>query len=250
MSDKVHTTAQKTTAQVALVANQMTDLLTLFTVREVELSDITAKVLAEKEQWEKEKKMIAATQIFTSKVKVNVGGTIYETSIETMTKFPDSMLGAMFSGRHRIAEDDDGAVFIDRDGHHFREILKFLRNPTSYTTDGLTEREIRELELEADFYLLKKRMFPEDAKLKEVRVQSRDGVWHYLSQDRSGLWYLRGCDKVYPKTVLSYCRHCQSASISASGSWSIITAFQNNRTITPNQPKVQAACPHCHSYGY
>lgn len=34
------------------------------------------------------------------------------------------MLAAMFSGRHELLKEEDGCVFIDRDGTHFRlEIL-------------------------------------------------------------------------------------------------------------------------------
>lgn len=34
------------------------------------------------------------------------------------------MLAAMFSGRYPVPKDQDGYVFIDRDGTHFRYILK------------------------------------------------------------------------------------------------------------------------------
>ena len=32
----------------------------------------------------------------------------------TLTAVPDSMLGAMFSGRHKLRTDDNGRAFIDR----------------------------------------------------------------------------------------------------------------------------------------
>jgi len=50
------------------------------------------------------------------------------TSTLTLTKDPDSMLSAMFSGRHALRQDDDGAYFIDRDGTHFRYVLNYLRD--------------------------------------------------------------------------------------------------------------------------
>jgi hypothetical protein len=34
----------------------------------------------------------------------------------------------MFSGRHKIVKNEEGRVFIDRDGKMFRFILDFLRN--------------------------------------------------------------------------------------------------------------------------
>ena len=58
---------------------------------------------------------------FSSTVKLNVGGKIYKTTLDTLRKDPDSMLCAMFSGRHELKPDEeDGSYFIDRDGKHFR----------------------------------------------------------------------------------------------------------------------------------
>ena len=58
---------------------------------------------------------------FGSAVKLNVGGTVYKTTLDTLRKDRNSMLCAMFSGRHELKPDgDDGAYFIDRDGKLFR----------------------------------------------------------------------------------------------------------------------------------
>jgi len=53
---------------------------------------------------------------------------MFMTSTLTLTKDPDSMLAAMFSGRHALRQDDDGAYFIDRDATHFRYVLNYLRD--------------------------------------------------------------------------------------------------------------------------
>ena len=54
-------------------------------------------------------------------VKLNVGGKIYKTTLATLRKDQNSMLSAMFSGRHELKKDEeDGAYFIDRDGKLFR----------------------------------------------------------------------------------------------------------------------------------
>ena len=54
-------------------------------------------------------------------IKLNVGGKIYKTTLETLKKDQDSMLCAMFCGRHEAkADPEDGAYFIDRDGKLFR----------------------------------------------------------------------------------------------------------------------------------
>ena len=60
-----------------------------------------------------------------SRVKLCVGGQMFMTSTLTLTKEPDSMLSAMFSGRHALRHDDDGIYFIDRDATHFRYILNY-----------------------------------------------------------------------------------------------------------------------------
>ena len=63
-----------------------------------------------------------------SQIKLDVGGTHYTTSISTLTRIPNSMLEAMFSGRHSIHKNDEGRVFIDRNGKLFEYILDYLRN--------------------------------------------------------------------------------------------------------------------------
>lgn len=61
-------------------------------------------------------------------LNINVGGSIFTTRLATLRKYPDTMLGAMFSGRYPIQKDKDGNYFIDRDGTHFSHILNFLRD--------------------------------------------------------------------------------------------------------------------------
>jgi len=57
---------------------------------------------------------------FKSTVKLNVGGKIYKTTLDTLRNDPDSMLCAMFSGRHELkADEEDGSYFIDRNGELF-----------------------------------------------------------------------------------------------------------------------------------
>jgi hypothetical protein len=65
---------------------------------------------------------------FPHKLNINVGGCIFATRLATLRKYPDTMLGAMFSGRYPIQKDKDGNYFIDRDGTHFSHILNFLRD--------------------------------------------------------------------------------------------------------------------------
>ena len=87
---------------------------------------------------------------FSSTIKLNVGGQHFTTSVQTLTKDPNSMLAAMFSGRFDMKPSEDGSFFIDRDGTHFRFILNFLRTGKLTLPEGATF--IKELEEEAEFY--------------------------------------------------------------------------------------------------
>lgn len=83
-------------------------------------------------------------------VNLNIGGQHFTTSIQTLTKDPDSMLAAMFSGRFELNPCEDGAFFIDRDGTHFRYILNYLRTGKLNLPENTTfEKELLE---EAEFY--------------------------------------------------------------------------------------------------
>ncbi|XP_065837341.1 uncharacterized protein [Oscarella lobularis] len=91
-----------------------------------------------------------------TKIDLNVGGTKYATSLSTLTRSqPNSMLAAMFSGRHNIEIDNEGAVFIDRDGPSFAYVLSYLRNAASIGDRLPRERHVlHQLLKEADYYQL------------------------------------------------------------------------------------------------
>ncbi len=89
---------------------------------------------------------------FPSTVNLNVGGHLFKTSVQTLTKDPNSMLAAMFSGKFEMKPCEDGSFFIDRDGTHFRFILNYLRNGELILPEGATF--LKELEAEAKFYQL------------------------------------------------------------------------------------------------
>ena len=82
----------------------------------------------EKRYWEEEKERVKQTKVFEKVVTLDVGGTKYRTTLSTLTKYPDSMLGVMFSGRHDLPQQEDGSYFIDRDADTFHYILMFLRD--------------------------------------------------------------------------------------------------------------------------
>ena len=56
---------------------------------------------------------------FPEVVPLNIGGAHFTTRLSTLRRYEDTMLAAMFSGRHFIPTDAEGRYFIDRDGTHF-----------------------------------------------------------------------------------------------------------------------------------
>lgn len=120
----------------------------------------TEEMKVELANWKEEKKRIAKTHTFEEKVNLDVGGHTCVTTLTTLTRFPDTLLGAMFSGRHALMKDESGAHFIDRDGTHFRYILNFLRSPETFDKSSIQGTTLTELKNEADHYGLKDLMFP------------------------------------------------------------------------------------------
>ncbi|ULU08587.1 hypothetical protein L3Y34_019650 [Caenorhabditis briggsae] len=60
-------------------------------------------------------------------IKLNVGGSLFQTSKSTLTKF-DGFFKKMLRTEIPVAKDESGAIFIDRDPKHFRVILNFMRD--------------------------------------------------------------------------------------------------------------------------
>lgn len=89
-------------------------------------------------------------RIFPENIELNVGGKFYSTSVLTLTREPDSLLGRIFSGRQDVEKDHSGKYFIDRDGSLFRYILDFLRTKRLHLPEDF--REIARLKTEAEFF--------------------------------------------------------------------------------------------------
>ncbi|XP_052106922.1 BTB/POZ domain-containing protein KCTD3-like [Mytilus californianus] len=61
-------------------------------------------------------------------IHLNVGGTRFSTSRQTLTWIQDSFFTSLLSGRILSLKDETGAIFIDRDPKLFSVILNFLRS--------------------------------------------------------------------------------------------------------------------------
>ncbi|KAM0008414.1 putative chromatin remodeling & transcription regulator BTB-POZ family [Helianthus debilis subsp. tardiflorus] len=130
----------------------------------------------------------------SSIVRLNIGGYEFLTSVDTLTnREPQSMLAAMFSGRHTVYKDPEkGYVFVDRDGMHFRHILNWLRDGV---IPNLSDVECSELLREAEYYQLlglvevlnKKKDEQMDADLTRTDI-----IKYSIQYSRSGQVNLRG----------------------------------------------------------
>ena len=209
-------------------------------------------------KWEEEKERIASTHNLEPTIKLDIGGHSFTTTLTTLTRFPESMIGAMFSGRHALTKNDAGAHFIDRDGTHFREILNYLRNPESWVNSGFQGRQSTELKSEAEYYGLKDRMFPITTFVPAVpevvdNCCVSTGRNHRQWNDRHGtitvtqhedqLWYMQ--NESIGSKVVKVCENCGLGWPTGCGHLHRVANFKQGRTISPDQPKRVATCPAC-----
>ncbi|KAJ1425678.1 BTB/POZ protein [Ochromonadaceae sp. CCMP2298] len=147
----------------------------------------------------------------STRIELDVGGVKYTTSLTTLTRFPDSMIGCMFSGRHALQVEEDGYFFIDRDGRHFHHILNFLRSPEGYKVEivGADERELRR---ECEYYGIDQLMFPSPVVVPvtqkslfyyDMRGYSIAGLKVGVQVDGAGMYTLQGSGE-----PIDFCPHC------------------------------------------
>ena len=142
---------------LAILKNSMASITSSHEAMAQSVRRIEAKLRADTEALEASKATFVETKAavdgaldkFKGRVKLNVGGVKYETTLTTLTADgDDSMLGSMFSGRHELNPNEDGEVFIDRDGKHFGHILNVLRN----TSVAVTISDRRAIKAELEYY--------------------------------------------------------------------------------------------------
>ena len=83
-------------------------------------------------------------------IRLNVGGQLFDTSIETFKKFGPNLFTQLLSGEGTFTKTPDGCFFFDRDGVHFRHILNYMRNGN--IPDYIAHQHKKELLLEAEYY--------------------------------------------------------------------------------------------------
>ncbi len=94
--------------------------------------------------------MDASSHTAAKIVKLNIGGTLFSTTLVTLCADQNSMLASMFSGRYALDRDESGHIFIDRNGEWFSLILDWLR--TKAVSPHLTPHQQFHLRKEAEFF--------------------------------------------------------------------------------------------------
>lgn len=118
-------------------------------------------------------------------VKLNVGGTSFLTTKQTLCRHPNSFLHRLCAEDPDLPSDKDenGAYMIDRDPRYFGPVLNYLRHGKLIIDKGLLEEGVLE---EAEFYnidplvrLIKERIQSREARLKHP-FQSKKHVYRVL----------------------------------------------------------------------
>lgn len=112
-------------------------------LRQVGLAEVAQQRAALEDEMKAMTKFALADDVV---VELNVGGTKYTTSVATLRSKPGSMLDVMFSGRYAFKKDQDGRIFLDREGDVFSYILSYLRDgfvPVGPETDEILLRRLK-----------------------------------------------------------------------------------------------------------
>ncbi|XP_054721360.1 BTB/POZ domain-containing protein kctd15-like [Uloborus diversus] len=131
---------------------------------------------------------VAAASRYTAPVHIDVGGSIYTSSLETLTKHPDSRLARMFNGSIPIVLDSlKQHYFIDRDGKMFRHILNFMRTNNLSLPDDFNELDL--LYEEARFYDIPAMVRQIEQLRRERSKRKAETICSSSSQSRNGQKY-------------------------------------------------------------
>jgi hypothetical protein len=90
---------------------------------------------------------------FQNKVKLDVGGQYFCTTIDVLTR-SESIFSSMFSGGYEANQDPrDGSYYVDRNPRYFDCILEFMRTGGIRAMKKLDKVEKEELKQDAEYYV-------------------------------------------------------------------------------------------------
>jgi len=114
-------------------------------------------------------------------IKLNVGGTRFETTYETLLNFPDSTLARMFAPENAVMlkPDTEGYHFLDRDSVIFRYVLGMYRQSKL----EMPRSELDGWESEIGFYCLGDIEYKEEA-IKPPRTSTLSNLTIFILKTR------------------------------------------------------------------
>jgi len=118
----------------------------------IRLLELKKEVDTLKKSWESFQSNSSNLQIqFPNKIKLDIGGKCFTTTLNTLTIVGGSFFSGMFSGKFPVQVDSNGSYFVDRDPELFPYILNFLRGIVP-DVKNITKRELIALKQEAIFF--------------------------------------------------------------------------------------------------
>lgn len=114
----------------------------------------------------------SAKEFKDRRIKINVGGQIFETFVSTLRKYPNSLLGTMFHPRNesllKKKHSDKEDIFFDRNPRVFEVILDFFRTSYLHIPPDISSEMLKE---ELQFFQLE---IPDFASMdKRVSIELR-----------------------------------------------------------------------------
>lgn len=85
------------------------------------------------------------------KIKLDIGGTLFATTLDTITSEKPTFFSAWFSDEFFEKPGEDGTYFVDRSPDYFKYVLEYLRTKKCSITN-LSAFEIAKIKEEAKFY--------------------------------------------------------------------------------------------------
>ena len=111
------------------------------------------------------------------KVKLNIGGMLFMTTVDTLRNEPDTYFSCLLSEHFDTSPDEDGEIFVDRDPTFFRFILNHLRGAdVSKDIESLKENEKAAIAQEVDYYQIASMFHFFKTKFGFDRTSVEDGV--------------------------------------------------------------------------
>lgn len=134
------------------IAQQFADILA---AEQEKMTKLETEAQEKQEKWNKLFDRLEVSQL-SEPVVLNVGGTRFAASMDTLNSMPDTYFSTLLSGRWDSKCSKDGSLFIDRSPLTFGHMLEFLRDPTYfYRIHGLlNSQELKQLEEDCKFFLM------------------------------------------------------------------------------------------------